>query len=224
MRIVVASRSFPGRAVTSHLSWWRRTLTEMACVVCGGPSKAAAVCAHCCAALRPAPSQWVAGVLVHSAFIHDGPARMLVHRLKYRASAVPGIGVVLRSLLPDDTTALVPVPRVLARRWRYGVDPALEIASAIGMVTGLPVVPALQAPPWVHRRAGGAGSVRGHPRFRRVAPVPPRAVLVDDVVTTGTTLGAAAAATGITVAVTVTAAARDREPRHFQPRGDTMWS
>jgi predicted amidophosphoribosyltransferase len=43
-----------------------------------------------------------------------------------------------------------------------------------------------------------------------MCPIPPGAVLVDDVVTTGATLGAAARVTGITRALTLTSAARGR--------------
>jgi predicted amidophosphoribosyltransferase len=96
----------------------------------------------------------------------------------------------------------------MARRWRYGVDPAFEIARSLSAVAGLPVVAALRAPAWVHRRAGPRRARRGQPRFRRVLPVPPGAVLIDDVVTTGATLLAAAEVTGIKTAVTVTAAMR----------------
>jgi len=160
--------------------------------------------------LRPAPVRWVGGIVVWSAFVHDGPARALVLRLKYRAAPAPGIGRVLLPLLPAGATALVPVPRVAARRWRYGVDPALEIARSLAMESGLPIVAALRAPAWVHRRAGARGAPHGQPRFRRMCPIPPGAVLVDDVVTTGATLGAAARVTGITRALTLTSAPRGR--------------
>lgn len=179
----------------------------MSCVTCGGAS-GAALCDRCHGTLRPVPVRWIAGLVVQSAFVHDGPARQAVLRLKYRASPAGEIGRVLAPLLPTHATALVPIPRVLARRWRYGVDPALEIARSLSAVTGLPIVAALQAPIWVHRRAGPRQAHHGIPRFRRILPVPPGAVLIDDVVTTGATLRAAAEITGITSAVTVTAAIR----------------
>ena len=179
----------------------------MSCVACGEPG-GGVLCRRCSAALHPAPERWLGGVLVRSAFIHEGAARALVHRLKYQALPFPAVGRVLAPLLPPAATALVPIPRVTARRWRYGVDPALEIARSLAAVTRLPVVTALRAPAWVHRRAGRTGEVHGRARFRRGAPAPPGAVLVDDVVTTGTTLLAAAAVTGITTAVTFTSALR----------------
>ena len=179
----------------------------VSCLACTAPS-GGLLCRRCGDALRSAPDRWLDGVLVRSAFLHEDPARKLVHRLKYQATPLVGIGRVLAPLLPTSAAALVPIPRVTLRRWRYGVDPALEIAGSIAAVTGLPVSPVLQAPVWVHRRAGGAGETHGNPRFRLVAAVPRGAVLVDDVVTTGATMRAAAAVTGITAAVTLTSAVR----------------
>lgn len=158
--------------------------------------------------MPPAPARWVGGVLVRSAFLHDGPARELVHRLKYQSDPLPGIGAVLAPLLPRDATALVPIPRVVLRRWRYGVDPAMELARSVAAATGVPVLAGLAPPLWVHRRAGPAAQTHGRPRFDVVAPVPVGAVLIDDVVTTGATLAAAAAITGIRQAVTLTTAVR----------------
>ena len=166
------------------------------------------VCPRCAAVLRSAPVRNAGGVVVYSAFLHDGPAREAVLRLKYQAIGVPEIGRLLTTLLPPGSTALVPVPRVAARRWRYGVDPALEIARSLAKASGLAVITALRAPTWVHRRAGVAGARHGDPRFRGVVEVPQGAVLVDDVITTGATLRAAARVTGITTAVTFTAALR----------------
>jgi predicted amidophosphoribosyltransferase len=120
-----------------------------------------------------------------------------VHRLKYQAIAAAALPLA-HAMAPAaaDGGALIPVPRAVARRWRHGVDPARELAAAIGRLTGVPVVAAL-APGWWHAaRAGPGGRERGIPRFRAVGSVPDRWVLVDDVVTTGATLLAAARALG----------------------------
>lgn len=150
------------------------------------------------------------GVLVAAAYEHRGVARELVHRLKYEGSA-PAAGLLARAmapLLPSAASALVPVPRVLARRWRYGVDPALELALALQRLVGVPVVRALRPVIWTPRRAGPSRADRGLPRFTLVRAAAPRSVLVDDVATTGTTLAAAGGATGIGTAVTATSALR----------------
>jgi predicted amidophosphoribosyltransferase len=150
------------------------------------------------------------GVLVRPALVHEGVARSLVHRLKYDAS--PAVASVLAAamapLVPADAAALVPVPRVIARRWRYGVDPARELTFALGARIALPVVDALRPAVWTARRAGPGGRPRGHPRFTAVGPAPESAVLVDDVLTTGATLAAAAAVLGVRRAVVATAALR----------------
>jgi predicted amidophosphoribosyltransferase len=164
------------------------------------------LCPGCARLLRAVPPRWIGGVLIRSAFAHEDPARAMVHRLKYQAAPANRIGRLLVPQVPQTARALVPVPRVRLRRWRYGVDPALELARALGGVTGLPVICALAAPIWLPRRAGSAGRIRGCPRFECLEPVPAEAVLVDDVVTTGTTLVAAARATGLATAVTLTAA------------------
>jgi predicted amidophosphoribosyltransferase len=181
------------------------------CVACRMAS-ADWMCARCRRSLAVAPDQVLDGVLVKSVFCHEGAARLLMHRLKYEA--VSGIAVrlavVLEPLLSSDCTAVIPIPRVTARRWEYGVDPARDLATALGRRTGLPVIHALGPQWWVRRRAGGRSARRGVPAFEQRATAPAGAVLIDDVVTTGTTLGAAAALTGCYQALTVTAAGTSR--------------
>lgn len=169
----------------------------MVCLICAAWD-AAPVCGRCRRGLRPGPVRTLDEVEVASAFLHSGPARVLVHRLKYEGlvDAARALGSAMVPLLPTGTAALVPVPRVVWRRIRYGVDPADELARAIASVTGLPVCrplrPALVGP----RHAGRSRSARQRPMFGVESPPPPESVLIDDVVTTGTTLAAARAALG----------------------------
>ncbi len=183
----------------------------MTCLACsGGPIGGARLCARCRAGFSPGGERRLpGGVLVRSAFTHQGTARLLVHRLKYggQQAAAAVLAAAMAAAVPPGAGALVPVPRARLRRWRYGVDPAVELARALSRLLSLPVVLAL-APEWWHRRrAGPAGARRGVPRFRAVRAAPAGAVLVDDVVTTGATLRAAAwALGGHCAAVTATAA------------------
>jgi predicted amidophosphoribosyltransferase len=124
------------------------------------------------------------------------------------ATAAGPLAAAMTRLLPPTTSCLVPVPRVTARRWRHGVDPAVELAGALGRMTGLEVIAALRPVVWVARRAGPAGRHRGRPRFTATCRLQSGAVLVDDVVTTGTTLGVAGSVTGARHAVTATAGLR----------------
>lgn len=177
----------------------------MPCLACARPARSD-VCAECARVFRRAPERMVGEVLVRSLFVHEGAARRLVHRVKYQGITPPSLGRALATLLPADATALVPVPRVPLRRWRYGVDGARELSRLMASASGLPVVECLRPPLWVPRRAGPAARARGRPRFAGTKVPPSGAVLVDDVVTTGATLRAAAAATRVRRAITLTAA------------------
>lgn len=138
--------------------------------------------------------------------MHEGAARTLVRRLKYEAvvAIAPFVAELVVHRVPSDTEALVPVARATARRIRYGVDPARELATALADRTGLPVVDALGPPLWARANAGHRRMDRRPPDFRKRRSVG-NALVVDDVMTTGTTIDAAATTLGgIVGALTVT--------------------
>jgi predicted amidophosphoribosyltransferase len=92
---------------------------------------------------------------------------------------------------------IVPVPADPRRRRRRGFDHAALIAEALARRTGRPLTACLRRPP--APRQLGAGRAARQVRVSTVAPaavgpVPDRAVLVDDVHTTGATLRACAQA------------------------------
>ncbi len=192
------------------------TFGEMLCVCCGVARAGRGTCCHGCRLeLVPGGELWLAGgLIVHAAFRHDGSARRLVHRLKYEA--FPAAALPLAAAMAPGAchgSVLVPVPRVIARHWKHGIDPARELAAAVSRLTGIPVLGAL-VPGWWHAaRAGPGGKHRGEPRFRAIRAVPGRWVLIDDVLTTGTTLRAASQAlegTGRAVVATVAQAGPGR--------------
>jgi ComF family protein len=131
---------------------------------------------------------------------YEGPARDLVRALKYRAAA--GLAASMAAYMAqgaplDKAGALVPVPLHPARRRRRGFNQAELLARALARRSGLPVAACL-------RRAGLDRGQVGRGRAARLSGpdgsivarerAPPRAVLVDDVVTTGATLLACARA------------------------------
>ena len=159
--------------------------------------------------MRPAPDRILSrGVRLMAAFEHSGPARALVHQLKYRG--LTGYADLVAMMLAPSLPALpiVPVPRVWTRQLRYGLDPAVVLAESLGRSKGVPVIKSLVAPIYTRRRAGG-DHTRPVAPFR-IARMPASGfVLVDDVVTTGRTLEAAISLLGpdrVALAVSANAA------------------
>lgn len=177
----------------------------MVCLGCHTAS-AAVLCRSCIGSLRPAPDRLLpGGIPLVAGFEHQGPAKSLIHHLKYRGVTV--FAEVVADTLADrlPRVPLVPVPRALSRRLKYGVDPAQVLATALSRRIGVPVLEALIAPLHSSRRAG-----RDH--SRRVAPFRTRwslrspVIVVDDVVTTGSTVTAVVKSIGSEVVATVAAA------------------
>jgi ComF family protein len=141
------------------------------------------------------------GAPVWAALEYEGPARALVGALKFRGAV--GLADSMAALMVAAAPAerlretLVPVPLHPARRRSRGFNQAERLAQALGRRAGLTVADCLvRGGPGLRqvgrdraaRLAGPMGSVRA------ARAVPSSAVLVDDVVTTGATLAACAAA------------------------------
>ncbi len=149
------------------------------------------------------------GITVTSALVHRGAARRLVWRVKYQGcrESAEVLAAWMAPLLPADSRALAPIPRIYLRRIKYRSDPALLLAAALSRRCGLPVMRILGPRLWGGANAGRRRSARTVAFRRRWSP-PQGLVLVDDVITTGTTLETAASTLGssrIQAAVTATA-------------------
>ncbi len=166
----------------------------------------ARTCPRCCLAShrRGCPASNAAFARAWAPLAHDGVARELVAALKFRG-ALPVAAVMAAHMaanLPGDLragapAALVPAPSQAARARRRGFDPAGVLTAALAPRLGLPVRCCL-------RRRDRAGRQVGSTRLERRradrltielrAPPPLRALLIDDVHTTGATLDACARA------------------------------
>jgi ComF family protein len=172
------------------------------CAVCGRECRLRELCGQCESGLNGlAPcSTAIPGVdATWSAAPYEGMARDLVVALKFHArlQLAQRAAAVIAARAPADLLegTVVPVPPAPGRRRWRGFDAAEAIAAALSAETGLPSRSCL-------RRSQGRRQV-GRPREERLA-APPQvrlweqppaaAVLVDDVVTTGATLGACAEA------------------------------
>jgi len=138
---------------------------------------------------------------------YEGAGREIVARLKYRNArcVVPWLATEMAKLVEDPKDARDPaaglaadvvtwVPTTAARRRERGFDQGRVLAVAVARRLGIPCRGLL-------RRGRGPAQTGRSRRQRLEGPgyevrsgraVPPRVLLVDDVVTTGATLTAAA--------------------------------
>jgi ComF family protein len=196
------------------MPWWRAALELLVppvCVGCGRTVRALPLCGACrlpeAGPLGPAPAPlagWCAATL------HEGAGAEWVRRFKYPARGLAGLdtaaeAVALASIralaasVPGGAPArVVPVPLHPRRLRERGFSPAGLLARALAREAHVPFAPSLLARAVDtrsqtelsrgERRANVAGA------FAARGPAPARLWLVDDVVTTGSTLAEAARA------------------------------
>ncbi|GAA4856511.1 ComF family protein [Luteimonas vadosa] len=186
-------------ACAAELPWNRH-----ACPTCALPSPGVgappgAPASRCGACLqRPSPL-----AAAHAAFVYGFPLDRLLPRLKFHGDLAAGR--LLSQLMADALVdvprpdALLPVPLHGARLRRRGYDQALELARPLGRALGIPVIDRILRRQRATRQQSrlDAGqrqrNLRGAFALADPAALPAHVALVDDVMTTGATLHAAAA-------------------------------
>lgn len=192
--LLCAEPGMPGRDLcsgcTDALPWNRS-----ACLRCAIPLPLAGTCGECLQ--RPPPLHET-----HATFVYGFPLDRLVPRFKFHNDLAAGR--LLSELMIEGFAdlprphALVPVPLHLDRLRQRGYDQALELARPLTRALRVPLLPDVL----VRTRATApqseldAGARRRNLRraieVRTGATLPEHVVLVDDVMTTGATLQAAA--------------------------------
>lgn len=176
---------------------------EFACARCrtpflnARPLKEEGLCRLCAAGVTSFEGAWSCGA-------YDGKLRDLVHLFKYERMLPLGrvFGSMMIRAYPRDQRfdVLVPVPAHWRRRFWRGFDQAEVLARELSRRTGIPAVRALRRRRHTDPQAGltrrqRRENIRGC--FQTAAPEAVRGrrvLLIDDVLTTGATVNAAAAA------------------------------
>jgi ComF family protein len=169
------------------------------CLICG--AMAESFCASCAETIAPAEDLVPPGAInaIRSVGFHEGALREAVLRLKFgrKIALVTPLAELLANSINRDwrPDALVPVPDHWTRRVERGYNQAELLARQLGRLLEVPVEIALRRVRHTGQQIGH-GAVERSQRLRGAFEIHPKAnvkdrriLLVDDVWTTGATLG-----------------------------------
>jgi ComF family protein len=163
------------------------------CASCGRPG--VAVCDRCAEQLaRATPAEAVAGLdSLVALYDWDDTSRALVTALKYRnAKAVaPWLAARLAAAAPGPVARVSWIPTTPERRRRRGFDQAEVLARSVARRLGVPSTRLLTRDRGPAQTGASAHVRHRGPRLRVSRPVRGSVLLVDDVCTTGASLGRA---------------------------------
>jgi ComF family protein len=185
----------------ANLPW-----NHCACPVCALPVPVAATCGECLRREAALMQRHRAIPLdgVHAAFVYAPPLDRLLLRFKFHGDLAAG--ELLSQLMSEAVSeeprpdAIVPIPLHRSRLRRRGYDQALELARPLARALELPLRDDLlqrvrvTAPQSELSAAARRTNLRRAFAVKKVVPMPVNVVLIDDVMTTGATLHAAAEA------------------------------
>jgi predicted amidophosphoribosyltransferase len=190
----------PARVIAA--AGWRPDDAGDYCGRCGVSAGPGAATSDGCAVCRATPR--VCDLIVRLGAYED-PLRTWIRQVKYggrwfEMGQLLGrrLGAIMRERgVEPDRAVVVPMPMPWARRAQRGIDHARVLADGVGRGLGAPVLPLLRRRAAIPQASLSRGLRRRGGRGVHLARSPPRlagldAILVDDVLTTGATLRAAA--------------------------------
>ena len=164
---------------------------------------------YCPVCARPGPTgpcEWCAATSqafdgIRAPYLFDGVPRDMVHRLKYEnlMASAPDLGRLLTTFLgsnPMPADVLIPVPLHKRRERERGYNQSEFLARELGKRVGMPVETRVlrrirNAPPQVSMKSDEERRRNIEGAFECASQIDARRVLlIDDVVTTGSTLSA----------------------------------
>jgi ComF family protein len=178
----------------------RKTLpriTTFCCRICGSPFNEhwrVKICPDC-KLQRPKLTR------IRSVFLYEGPVIQMIHDMKFAKRArfaryfSEELYLCLLRWYPKGANAIVPVPLHRSREWQRTFDQARLMAEHLSGLSGIPVQNCLRR----IRNTIPQTFLSGHARrknlegafgFKQGIDPPKSVLLIDDVITTGTTLEA----------------------------------